>query len=108
MLDQLLKRTDLRGRDVSAAELRTLLPRAEIDVDAVIDPADTRAAVAGALAPASRRTGRGLGRVLAVSAGIFGGALIAGLTAWGVSTLVQNRRIWVRRLLDFLEQFELA
>ena len=35
MLDQLLKRTDLRGRDVSAAELRALLPRAEIDVDAV-------------------------------------------------------------------------
>ena len=32
----MLSRTDLRGRVPSPAELRTLLPRAEVDVDAVL------------------------------------------------------------------------
>src|SRR5262245_12937077 len=32
----MLSRTDLRGRVPSPAELRTLLPRAEMDVDAVL------------------------------------------------------------------------
>ena len=32
----MLSRTDLRGRVPSPAELRALLPRAEVDVDAVL------------------------------------------------------------------------
>jgi undecaprenyl-diphosphatase len=39
---------------------------------------------------------------------ILGGAAIACGTAWVISLIVKNRRVWVRRLLDFLEQFELA
>lgn len=39
---------------------------------------------------------------------VLGGAAIAAVTAWGVSAVVKNRRVWVRRLIDFLEQFELA
>jgi undecaprenyl-diphosphatase len=39
---------------------------------------------------------------------ILGGAAIAALTAWIVSLVVRNRRVWVRRFLDFLEQLELA
>src|SRR5829696_2074205 len=35
MPDRLLNRTDLRGRDLPTAALRALLPRADIDVDAV-------------------------------------------------------------------------
>jgi undecaprenyl-diphosphatase len=39
---------------------------------------------------------------------VLGAAALAALTAWVISAIVKNRRAWVRRLLDFLEQFELA
>ena len=39
---------------------------------------------------------------------VLGGAAIACLTAWVISAVVKNRHVWVRRLLDFLEQLQLA
>lgn len=39
---------------------------------------------------------------------ILGGATLACVTAWVISVIVRNRRVWVQRLLSFLEQFELA
>jgi undecaprenyl-diphosphatase len=39
---------------------------------------------------------------------VLGAAAIACITAWFISLIVRNRRVWVRRLLDFLEQLELA
>ena len=39
---------------------------------------------------------------------VLGGAAIGAITAWCISVIVKNREAWVRRLLDFLEQFELA
>ena len=39
---------------------------------------------------------------------VLGGAALAALTAWLISLIVKNRRVWVRQLLDFLEQLELA
>jgi len=39
---------------------------------------------------------------------VLGGAAIAAVTAWLISLIVRNRHVWVRRLLDFLEQLQLA
>ncbi len=39
---------------------------------------------------------------------VLGGAAIGCVVAWGVSAVVKNRQVWVRRMLDFLEQFELT
>jgi len=39
---------------------------------------------------------------------VLGGAAIAAATAWIISVIVKNRHVWVRRLLDFLEQLQLA
>ena len=39
---------------------------------------------------------------------VLGGAAIAAATACVISVIVKNRHVWVRRLLDFLEQLQLA
>jgi undecaprenyl-diphosphatase len=39
---------------------------------------------------------------------VLGGAAIAAAVAWVIFMLVHNRRVWVDRLLEFLEQLQLA